>query len=223
MSRRPRPAWRKPPSAPQLDAGQAAIWLLAAGQPRPLETVLALYLGVDVASVMLDRSPSRKPRLRGSTLDASLSHGGGTCLVGIVRCGKIGVDVEAPRPGIETWSLVSQVLTRREHARWSALPPEQRAPAFLSVWTRKEALLKAVGVGLEVDPRLIEFGDDGRLVAAPREFGPLDDWTLIELAVVDSFAVAAASSTVTQLELYDARDIRASTESRSRAETYASL
>ena len=84
--------------------------------------------------------------------------------------------------------------------------------------------MKAVGVGLKVDPRLIELGDDGQLIAAPREVGPPDEWTLIELAVVDSFAVAAARRTITQLELYDARDIRAApTESRSGAETHVSL
>ena len=193
-------------SAPTLDDGEAALWLLPAAAARPLEFVLSLYLGADPAHLVLDRPPGGKPRLREeSTFDASLSRGGDTCLVAIARDLKIGVDVEPLRNGIETWSLVEQALTPREYARWTALPRERQASAFLSAWTRKEALLKAAGVGLNVDPRHVELGELGQVVRAPAELGRPDDWTLTEVAVDGHLIALATSGPVGRLDLHDAR------------------
>ncbi|GGV87893.1 hypothetical protein GCM10015535_38050 [Streptomyces gelaticus] len=60
----------------------------------------------------------------------------------------IGVDVEAVRPMRQT-SLYDSVLTDNERAHLVSLPPGPvRDAGFHRVWTRKEAVVKAVGLGL---------------------------------------------------------------------------
>ncbi|MFB6814012.1 4'-phosphopantetheinyl transferase family protein [Streptomyces sp. NPDC056347] len=60
----------------------------------------------------------------------------------------IGVDVEAVRP-MRQASLYDSVLTRNERAHLAALPPgPARDTVFHRVWTRKEAVVKAAGLGL---------------------------------------------------------------------------
>ena len=69
-----------------------------------------------------------------------------------------------------------------------------RDRAFLSFWTRKEALLKAAGVGLAVDPREIEMSAPGvpaRVLHVPAEFGLASDWSVSDVEL-PGFAAAVA-------------------------------
>ena len=74
----------------------------------------------------------------------SLSRAGGLVVVAVTDAGPVGVDLEvvpaAPLAGFATYAL---------H------PAEQAGSASeqVTTWVRKEALLKAVGLGLRLDPR----------------------------------------------------------------------
>ncbi|MBA0050616.1 4'-phosphopantetheinyl transferase superfamily protein [Streptomyces sp. AJS327] len=78
----------------------------------------------------------------------SVTHGGRRVGVAFHRGAAVGLDVE---PFSTAWSvplLARRVLTARERARLDALPAERRHTGFLRYWTRKEAVVKALGVGL---------------------------------------------------------------------------
>jgi 4'-phosphopantetheinyl transferase len=154
--------------------------------------------------VVLRRSPAGKPELQGSAFRVSLAHSGEVALVAIASGRDIGVDVELFRPGTDSWALSSHALAHSERARLKALPAGQRSGAFLSMWTRKEALLKAVGVGLAVDPQLIEL-DGQNVVAAPPELGRADNWTLVDLPLPGHAAALALEGPLSRLLLYEAR------------------
>jgi len=196
--------WTRPPLSPTLDAGDAVVWRLGAGTIRPIETVLARYLGTRPSSVMLRRSWRGKPELEGSPFHFSLAHSGDVALVGVARDRKVGVDVELLRAGTESWSLSSHALTHSERARLEGLPMSERSTAFLSMWTRKEAPLKAVGVGLALDPQLVEL-EGHEVVAAPPELGKARDWTLVDVPLPGHAAALALEGPLSKLLLYDGR------------------
>ena len=84
-------------------------------------------------------------------LHVSLSRAAGVSVVAVSRSGPVGVDVEVvARAGFDGFDGV--VLAPGERAT----TPEQRA----RTWTRKEAVLKAAGLGLTVDPRLVDVSRD---------------------------------------------------------------
>jgi 4'-phosphopantetheinyl transferase len=195
--------WSRAPESPTLEPGDAAVWRLPPGTSRPIETVLAKYLGSRPASVTLTRTPTGKPELEQSRLCVSLTHSSEVALVAVALDSEVGVDVELLREGTETWSLVSHALTVGEQTRLQALPVSLRGEAFLSTWARKEALLKAVGVGLAVDPRLIEL-DGSRVVTVPPELGEAGDWTLIDLPVPGHTSALALRGRLARLLLHDA-------------------
>jgi 4'-phosphopantetheinyl transferase len=195
--------WPRPPASPTLEPGDAAVWQLRSGQSRPIETVLARYLGSRPDSVVLAKTRTGKPELEHSPFCVSLTHSSEVALVAVALDSEVGVDVELLREGTETWSLVSHALTPGERARLQALPVSLRGEAFLSTWTRKEALLKAVGAGLAVDPRLIEL-DGSRVVAVPPELGEAGDWRLIDLPVPGHASALALRGPLSRLLLYDA-------------------
>ncbi|MFF2192328.1 4'-phosphopantetheinyl transferase family protein [Streptomyces sp. NPDC058157] len=91
----------------------------------------------------------------GNALWISISHTGG-CGVLAVAEHPVGIDVEhEARP----WSpeAAAKALTPSEAAHLEAQrTPRARAHAFLTCWTRKEAALKAAGIGIVTDLSAVE-------------------------------------------------------------------
>lgn len=107
----------------------------------------------DPASVRFREGPWGKPEVDG--LHVNVSHTDGLALIAATRVGPVGVDVERVREDLETLDLSRRYFARREVDALVALDPRARARAFVRLWTRKEAVLKAagrgLGGGLEVD------------------------------------------------------------------------
>jgi 4'-phosphopantetheinyl transferase len=166
--------------------------------------VLARYLGVEPGAVDVRRDDRGKPVL-GPTHDTVLrfnvSHGGGLSLVAIARSRAVGVDIELLRSVPAQWALTRAALTVREQ---QALPvgTRERSYAFLRVWVRKEAILKAAGVGLAVEPSLLELTGT-RIVSVPPALGRAGSWALTDISLAGHVgAVATEGSTVPRLRLF---------------------
>jgi 4'-phosphopantetheinyl transferase len=69
----------------------------------------------------------------------NLSHSGDVTLVAVARDTEVGVDVERIRPVIEMQAIARRWLGRDDIAD---------EPEFFRVWTRHEAMVKALGIGL---------------------------------------------------------------------------
>lgn len=100
----------------------------------------------------------------------SLSRSGALCVIGLADRQSLGVDVETIRPLAQGEALACSYLTAGERRDWLARGAS-RDRAFLAAWTRKEACLKALGVGLSVSPARLDTGCGGeaRTVAVPVE------------------------------------------------------
>lgn len=88
----------------------------------------------------------------------------------------IGVDVEVIRPVEDALALARRHYTANEQAAVAAAADDvARQIAFLRVWTRKEACLKAVGLGLRLAPSAFEVGAGEGAVRAwlPAPQGPI--------------------------------------------------
>jgi 4'-phosphopantetheinyl transferase superfamily len=122
-------------------------------------------------------------------LRLSVSHAGDVVLVALARGSRVGVDVEAVRErGIAR--LPAHALTERELEAFACDPSLE---LFLSYWTRKEALLKAAGVGLAVEPSLIDLPECGPGVSAlPEQFGAAERWYANGIWL-DGYVVALAA------------------------------
>ena len=159
------------------------------------------YLGVSVDDVSIARTLEGKPAVVGADFEVNLAHSGSIAIVAVASRA-VGIDVERRRQ-VAGRSLPAHTLGPAELACFEVAADP--AHVFLDLWTRKEALLKAAGLGLAVDPRTIEINADGDVaLAAPRARGA-SDWTLASISVDGYVATVAMRGTVATLFEYDTR------------------
>jgi 4'-phosphopantetheinyl transferase len=119
-----------------------------------LRTILAGYLGRRPEEVRFDYANYGKPLLAGTneTLRFNLSHSHGLALLAVTLAREIGVDIEFIRDNLERDGelLAERFFSRQEVAVLRSLPTDLRREAFFHCWTRKEAYIKAHGMGLSL-------------------------------------------------------------------------
>jgi 4'-phosphopantetheinyl transferase len=98
-------------------------------------------------------SASGKPSLtfrdgRAFALHISVTHGGGMAGAAVCDHGPIGIDVEHIDTRRNLLGIARRFFSPEEHAVLAACSPDERLLRFHQWWTRKEAVLKAVGTGL---------------------------------------------------------------------------
>ncbi|GAA3390865.1 4'-phosphopantetheinyl transferase family protein [Streptomyces roseoviridis] len=129
-----------------LRPGERALYLTAHAL---LRLVLGEALGRDPAGLVFAAGPHGKPYLEDAPVEFSLSHSGERVAVALTSGTPVGVDVErVTRPA----ELPLPVLSEEERVAFDRVPGPERAAAFTAYWVRKEAVLKATGEGLRVDP-----------------------------------------------------------------------
>lgn len=112
-----------------------------------LRGVLAGVLGTKPSALRFDYAAHGKPSLAGvDGLHFNLSHSEALAALGVTRGPEIGVDVEHVRPLKE--DIAARFFSERETATLRGLPESEQVDAFFRCWTRKEAIVKAIGEGL---------------------------------------------------------------------------
>jgi 4'-phosphopantetheinyl transferase len=151
-----------------------------------LRLLLGAMLGVPPRSFAFTANQYGKPRLvapRG--LAFNMSHSGGIVLIGVARDTAIGVDVEALRPVPERPNIVQRYFHPGEAADFATVPDDQAQGAFFRCWSRKEAVVKALGLGMSLDLHRYRVtclpGAAPELLALEGEAAPRDAWTIGDL------------------------------------------
>jgi len=116
-----------------------------------LRRLLAERLRIAPGAVEFVETKFGKPRLapvhRSADVEFNLSHSGILALYAFTSGRAVGIDVELLREIPDADDLAERFFSRRETALLRALPLDRRSLAFLACWTRKEAFIKAVGLG----------------------------------------------------------------------------
>lgn len=193
--------FRRPADAASFAAGRALVRLALARRvgAAPRELLFDTWCEVH-------ESPHGKPRLvePAAKLDFSLSRAGPRLVLAISNA-PVGVDVERLDRDVET-GVARIAFADDERAELEDAGPE----AFLACWTRKEAVLKALGHGLAVDPKSVSVtfldGVAPRVRRLPEEFGPPEAWSLVPL-VRDEWLAAVAVRAEPHVEVSDAQHL----------------
>jgi 4'-phosphopantetheinyl transferase len=162
-----------------------------------LRILLGRYTGIHPAAIQFSLGEHGKPVLTGNIPPYfNLTHSDSLAALAFAADVDIGIDVERIRPITDAAAIASSFFAEGEAAQLSSLPPSESERAFFLCWTRKEALLKATGLGLSVplDTFQVNFrpGQEARLIAGQGQLSRPEDWQLQDLALAPGYAGAIA-------------------------------
>lgn len=135
--------------------------------------LLGRWLGMRADLVPLWRDPLGCPRVGEKLANTSLSHAGSLIALAVAGPHLIGVDIEPASRVSGMLEIADSICQPAELESLEKFNPKERASALLALWTGKEALLKALGIGfstggmtgisLPVAPRVFESATGDRL------------------------------------------------------------
>ena len=137
-----------------------------AGDHRRLVALVGRLTGVDPDSITLEQvcpncgAPGHGPLrvvLGGTAGSApavyvSLSRAEGRLALAVTSAGPVGIDLESVA-ALGRAPVADALVSVAETRALAAVDPAEAGAALVSTWTAKEAVLKAAGTGLRVDPR----------------------------------------------------------------------
>lgn len=166
---------------------------------------LAQMLGCNPALVPLYRERSGRPRVLGDRIWTSLSHARGWLAFAASESGPVGIDIEPVTRLSALDEVAHAVCHPDEFEHLQALDEAARQEALLSLWVRKEAVLKAAGVGLQIPmDSFVAMGVDRVRMPGVGGLWHIDS---VECAVQARAAVSARCAFHVDMQYID-RDLR---------------
>jgi len=152
--------------------------------------ILAALLGCAATSVPLIRDAAGRPFLDDpwSDLHLSLSHSSGWALLAVLIGLRVGIDIERVRSIGDVRRLSERFLSPVEARQVTSR--DDAPAAFFRAWTRKEALIKGLGLGVPGGLGLVSVveSDGGGLIVD----SPHDGWRVVDVDSPDGYAASIA-------------------------------
>ena len=160
--------------------------------------LLGAYVGVPPSALAFATSAHGKPHLDAIATDVrfNVSHSGDVALLAVARGRQLGVDVEEIRASADLDAISRAQFSPCEQSdlHRAGTSDDAKVRAFFACWSRKEAVIKAIGLGLsfpldafdvaidpDCPPRLLA-SRDARLDAAA--------WSMHALRIPAGYAAA---------------------------------
>ena len=163
-----------------------------------LRVLLSHYLGIKPDQIRFSYGQNGKPALpemlNSNDIRFSLSYSRGFCLFAITRCREIGVDIEFCGRLLDCDRIINNFFSEKEKCFFYCLNKKQRENAFFKLWTKKEALIKALGIGLSLPLNSFDVSLlDHEIVALPSVEGLPEKETKWEVNVLNTHQEYLAS------------------------------
>ena len=174
-----------------------------------LRAMLGRYLGREPGAIRFAYNAYGKPILveepEDGPIQFNVTHSQDLALYAFTSGGDIGIDLEKITTKVKDYEQIARrFFSAAEVQELLAVPLEQRQEAFLTCWTRKEAYVKARGLGLSLV--LSDFdvsltpGTPARLLSTREKGQEASAWALHALApdpgYIAALAVPSSISTI---------------------------
>ena len=163
-----------------------------------LRSLLARYTGRAAEDLKFRCNQHGKPALPASAIHFNVAHAGGWIVHAFSR-NPVGIDVEVIDHRTEMGQIAEELFSDLEREQLRNLPVTNRQAAFFQGWVRKEAYVKALGLGLAVplDAFAVSLtGHEPARVLGPWSGDPLGPaWWLTPLDLGPDYVAAVAAPT----------------------------
>jgi 4'-phosphopantetheinyl transferase len=163
-----------------------------------IRNLLSSYLNVSPESIELSNNHSGKPYLSDANLSFNVSHSSDLLIIGICSGSEIGVDIQNVYPIENPETIIKNTFSQKERTFLSKYQNNDLHIPFFSIWTAKEAYIKALGEGFQKNSK------DFSLIPEPSRgvFQLLDPsnkdqespWTIRSVEVIPGYVAAIAAN-----------------------------
>src|SRR6266700_4660831 len=164
-----------------------------------LRALLGLYLTKEPGMLRFCYNEYGKPALTseaGDSISFNVAHSHGMAMYAITRKRDIGIDLEYISRDIESEQVALHFFSPYEVSMLRLVPPERQYEAFFNCWTRKEAYIKARGMGLSLSLSSFDVsltpGTPAALLNIREEDQNISDWSLVDMSFNADYAAALA-------------------------------
>jgi 4'-phosphopantetheinyl transferase len=158
-----------------------------------LRHLLAFYIGINPENIEYSFNQFGKPFLNNNTcgMQFNMSHSKDYAAYIMSLDCQVGIDIEWKDKNMNFQDILESVLSPSEIIFFNQLTPEEKFNTFYSTWTKKEAIIKAIGQGLSYPLKAIEImnslGDKRTYHTANK-----DTFHYLDLSLPNDYAGAAA-------------------------------
>jgi len=164
-----------------------------------LRRILAFYTGSRAAALDFEYGQAGKPHLAGNTgLNFNLSYSQNVARVAVAMHRSVGIDIQAIELVTDPESVARHVFSPIEISGLLSQPAHERQMVFTQVWVRKEAYIKALGVGFSQHTHRFSVSSDPEDMDALRndESNHLAtaEWRLMQITAPTGYCAALAAA-----------------------------
>jgi len=157
--------------------------------------MLGRYLKLRPSDVVFAYGERGKPGLAGSNLCFNYSASGSVAVMAFCIGTDIGIDVEEVRTIDQPLDIASRYFHPLEVRELAATSATERDVAFLRLWTCKEAVVKAAGLGLSMPLDsfcLTDFSSGNARLAHRPDADAGSEWELCDVSLPRDYVAALA-------------------------------
>lgn len=163
-----------------------------------LRQILAAYLSITPGELRFRYSAKGKPSLdfdSETDIRFNLSHSENLALFAVASGREVGIDVEWMKPEFPCLEASALVFTDEEMNTLRTLSPPQQTRAFFTLWSCKEALLKARGEGFLANAKSISIAlfDESDFPKVTFADDDTSHWSVKILPIAKDYAAAVAT------------------------------
>jgi len=173
--------------------GRLDIWWRHKATDPCLHAILEAYRRNGEPAVRLVRDGWGKLRAADQALSFSLSHGEAFSVYVVADGAEVGVDCEAVRPHPDLGMVAELCFCAIERACLARAAARDFLPLFYALWTRKEALAKALGLGLSGSLASFDATSDDFRRPSPVTVPAHGTYWLTSIPAPPGYAAACAS------------------------------
>ncbi|MCB0283487.1 MAG: 4'-phosphopantetheinyl transferase superfamily protein [Calditrichaeota bacterium] len=160
-----------------------------------LKKILSRMLNTETREIAFGYNEHGKPYLESApNLYFNVSHSGNFGLIAITPISEIGVDVERFRHKMTREDIARRFFSKKEINDYLSLDIDQRLQGFFNCWTRKEAFIKAVGLGLSLPLNTFDVslkpGANAEILAIRKPHDDPEKWTMKNVLIDNEYAAA---------------------------------
>jgi 4'-phosphopantetheinyl transferase len=162
-----------------------------------LRDILAKTLAVSATSIQIQKTAYGKPYLTDyPELAFNLSHTDNYMAVALAKNCQLGVDIEQCKHRSTLAALVQKCFSVEEADYWQKLSAAEQTREFYQFWTRKEAFVKATGLGISLGLRdcVVNPNNPQKFLAVPASCGLISDWHSRDIALEEEMCAALVAN-----------------------------